>query len=669
MSWNNLTIAQKSQLMNIMRRNGITSLSDMKNIYDSQLADFNTSLEEATDTFGRPVSYTYAGGGKKKPRFDKPVSWYIQQRPDLYPDLAKMLPEYLDKYFYINDEGQIASNLAYHKYTNRNKSIKDAIGKIGYNQDNEIMLTTDAANARYRTGRISTDILDYIYDNAAKAKVPFRDALGLAGKESTLGIGRGYKRGNGISPIDLFSFWVGIGGATKTNKQMEKLTQVYKDMYEGKKVDQKLLDTSEFEFQKMHDNLHEFAGDNWVKAAYDYYKAGKYNPGEKGYDADVIRQGDAILSDRAVQKWLKTKQPYVGRGFVGGGNLYYDGGGKGGGSRGESQKTKIDKVADFYHRNADLLSPRFHRAAYEAIKEASFTEDEPIRGAIRNFLGNYFDKNNKNGSPWQIDNAFLMSPEQQEKALGSIGFNKVGNQDYGLVNAAVTKYKNATGRDVPIYQYGEDDIAREDLIPLNNNIYSRFVDTEQGPGIHNTIEMGDVGSSPIRFYRDKDGNLYYKRWDFFDHGNYSRNDYTEQDDQYVTPQLTQNSQKYGNALDAMGNPYVKTTGYKRVQNIHGALQQMPHGMKFPYTDEEFESIANRVKSGEFDIKAQGGSIHIDPSKKGTFTAAATKHNMGVQEFASYVSAHPDAFSSAMGKKAAFAKAATKFKHAFGGIKF
>lgn len=68
-------------------------------------------------------------------------------------------------------------------------------------------------------------------------------------------------------------------------------------------------------------------------------------------------------------------------------------------------------------------------------------------------------------------------------------------------------------------------------------------------------------------------------------------------------------------------------------------------------------------------RSSGGPIHIDPSKKGTFTAAATKHDMGVQEFASYVSAHPDTFSSAMRKKAAFAKAAKKFKHSFGGIKF
>lgn len=60
--------------------------------------------------------------------------------------------------------------------------------------------------------------------------------------------------------------------------------------------------------------------------------------------------------------------------------------------------------------------------------------------------------------------------------------------------------------------------------------------------------------------------------------------------------------------------------------------------------------------------AEGGSIHIKPSKRGTFTAAATKHGMGVQEFASKVLANKDAYSPAMVKKANFARN-------FGGRKF
>lgn len=63
--------------------------------------------------------------------------------------------------------------------------------------------------------------------------------------------------------------------------------------------------------------------------------------------------------------------------------------------------------------------------------------------------------------------------------------------------------------------------------------------------------------------------------------------------------------------------------------------------------------------------AKGGGIYIKPSKRGTFTAAATKHGMGVQEFANKVLANKEDYSPAMVKKANFARNASKW-HAFGG---
>ena len=72
-----------------------------------------------------------------------------------------------------------------------------------------------------------------------------------------------------------------------------------------------------------------------------------------------------------------------------------------------------------------------------------------------------------------------------------------------------------------------------------------------------------------------------------------------------------------------------------------------------------------IRAG-FDEFSKGGSIHIDPSKKGTFTAAASRHSMGVQEFASKVLANKDDYSPAMVKKANFARNVKKFKHGDGG---
>ena len=61
----------------------------------------------------------------------------------------------------------------------------------------------------------------------------------------------------------------------------------------------------------------------------------------------------------------------------------------------------------------------------------------------------------------------------------------------------------------------------------------------------------------------------------------------------------------------------------------------------------------------------GGGIHIDPSKRGTFTSAAKRHGMGVQEFASRVLSNKDDYSASMVMKANFARNAAKW-HGNGG---
>lgn len=65
------------------------------------------------------------------------------------------------------------------------------------------------------------------------------------------------------------------------------------------------------------------------------------------------------------------------------------------------------------------------------------------------------------------------------------------------------------------------------------------------------------------------------------------------------------------------------------------------------------------------IAANGGAIHIDKNKRGTFTAAASRHGKSVQEFASQVLANPENYSPAMRKKANFARNAAKW-HSDGG---
>ena len=78
------------------------------------------------------------------------------------------------------------------------------------------------------------------------------------------------------------------------------------------------------------------------------------------------------------------------------------------------------------------------------------------------------------------------------------------------------------------------------------------------------------------------------------------------------------------------------------------------------------SVSSQFSSQVAPMYSEGGKIHIKPSRKGTFTAAATKHGMGVQAFASKVLANKDNYSPKMVKKAVFAK---NFAHSLGGNLF
>lgn len=71
-------------------------------------------------------------------------------------------------------------------------------------------------------------------------------------------------------------------------------------------------------------------------------------------------------------------------------------------------------------------------------------------------------------------------------------------------------------------------------------------------------------------------------------------------------------------------------------------------------------VAKDIQDSNRQQERDGGSIHIKPSKRGTFTAAATKHGMGVQEFAARVLRNKEDYSPSLVKKANFARNASKW---------
>jgi hypothetical protein len=117
---------------------------------------------------------------------------------------------------------------------------------------------------------------------------------------------------------------------------------------------------------------------------------------------------------------------------------------------------------------------------------------------------------------------------------------------------------------------------------------------------------------------------------------------------------------------AVRNNYVPatTTPYNRGNNMRRGFES---AVAYNRLMDATSLQNNPLPEYPFPISyADGGKIHIDPSKKGTFTAAASRHGMGVQEFASKVLANKENYSPAMVKKANFARNASKW-HGLGGL--
>lgn len=117
---------------------------------------------------------------------------------------------------------------------------------------------------------------------------------------------------------------------------------------------------------------------------------------------------------------------------------------------------------------------------------------------------------------------------------------------------------------------------------------------------------------------------------------------------------------FGGPLGIWGGYGSGAIGYKLAKENLGikALNAANKG--------KLTSLPNSFESPKLNTFAKGGKIHIKPSKRGTFTAAAKRHGKSVQSFASQVLANKEDYSPAMVKKANFARNASKWKHADGG---
>jgi hypothetical protein len=215
--------------------------------------------------------------------------------------------------------------------------------------------------------------------------------------------------------------------------------------------------------------------------------------------------------------------------------------------------------------------------------------------------------------------------------------------------------KRITPRGVAIpYFYGD-----EHLLFPDGGTHTKLERTS-GPRETPTPQVGSSGMMKARLaYEDMQGNPAAKRM------------VAGTDTPYAFPEGHKDYGKTGThymmSMDNYAVPLIQQQGNSLMLGDYTPYSS--EAMRFDrpedarYFAENYKQVAPafRAMGGSLKMPYAMGGIHIKPSKRGTFTAAAKERGMGVQEFASKVMANKDEYSPAMVKKANFARNAAKWK--------
>lgn len=237
--------------------------------------------------------------GKDIPKYDEGTEYVerysTEENPILYKEESAK-DKYIRAVNALKEAGGWSDNL-------RTELANEYL--IPYIPEKEIRLTT----GRYNTGKISTNLLDSIYNSAIRTGVPVDIALGLAGRESTLGIGRGFKKGQSINGTNLMSNWQQIDPDIPTSKDRNKFNDIRaKILFHDNVSDDEYNFSADYIFDDINSRKRlKKIKENPIDNALKFYKSGKYNPGDKKHSQMVEEDAKILMSDPAIKKWAQEK--------------------------------------------------------------------------------------------------------------------------------------------------------------------------------------------------------------------------------------------------------------------------------------------------------------------------------------------------------------------------
>ena len=480
---------------------------------------------------------------------------------------------------------------------------------IPYIPEKRVRLTT----GRYNTGVISTNILDSIYDASQRTGVPFDIALGLAGRESTIGIGRGLHKNKGVTGTDLYSNWQQTGYVHSKQKADEYNDVIKKIRNDYKTVTDEEYDKASAYLNYVDNSLNSLKelDENPIDNALKFYQSGKYNPGDKKHTQMVEEDAKIIMSDPAIQKWYQNKI----------GNQMKCGG-----------RRKAQLGLDIREGGiAKPIAPNMYYMIGRSHDDGGIAIGPNNKNGLEVEGGEVVKVGNKDIKVFSSV-PLLRGVSPAQLVMGGANPNKVfkAQEDF--------KDRNRINDDGTTYETGGEKIytpskAIQKQLQETGKVTIGGAPTIGGlrsfsylKGLTKAIKYPTIGTNIIRNI----GNRISKR-------------------------LIDKSFNY--------NPDFKPMSAWKYA-LGRTLNQQVVGQRGSAWVRTAKAINDAIGDEEKEMKA--GGIYIKPSKRGTFTAAATKRGMGVQEFASKVLANKEDYSPAMVKKANFARNASRWKKEFGG---
>lgn len=173
-----------------------------------------------------------------------------------------------------------------------NKWVYETIGKRGPNPNYIIPYLKDKEIKVRGVGRVPTNALDSLAKYANKTKLPLSEALGLAAQETAFGAQPYYNYDSKVDGETISSRALGNSSYFRNFGVIpaENLVRDFrynKPDWKGEYIDSNIPP---------------------LQHAFEYYMKGDYNRGDPNHTKDVKAKGKALMTDPAIQKWMKESK-------------------------------------------------------------------------------------------------------------------------------------------------------------------------------------------------------------------------------------------------------------------------------------------------------------------------------------------------------------------------